>query len=160
MCKHSLGVWYNSIVSTSYKADLDLPRLTAELNWSSAETTATTSFPSNSSTATRAITDDFDVDFGVDEWHGTIAFIREGDRVFRTYFVDGRGDEAFVTTWNYLDITALGRQEDWEDAPDHVAQTPPYTWWKWHDAYDAPPAPEHLEQIARAPDAARREPGA
>ena len=95
------------------------------------------------------LTDDFDKDFGVDEWHGTNAFIREGDRVFRTYFVDGRGDEAFVTTWNYLDITALGRQEDWEDAPDHVAQTPPYTWWKWHDAYDAEVDVEHLEQIAR-----------
>lgn len=40
------------------------------------------------------ITGDFDVDFGVGEWHGTNAFIREGDQVFRTYFVNGRGDEA------------------------------------------------------------------
>ena len=31
------------------------------------------------------ITDDFDKDFDVDEWHGTNAFIREGDRIFRTY---------------------------------------------------------------------------
>lgn len=30
------------------------------------------------------ITDGFDADFGVDEWHGTNAFIRDGDRVFRT----------------------------------------------------------------------------
>jgi hypothetical protein len=30
-----------------------------------------------------AITDDFDTDFGVNEWHGTNAFIRDGDRVFR-----------------------------------------------------------------------------
>ena len=30
------------------------------------------------------ITDSFDRDFGVDEWHGTNAFIRDGDRVFRT----------------------------------------------------------------------------
>ncbi len=37
--------------------------------------------------------DDFDVDFGVDEWHGTNAFIRDGDRVFRTYFINNRGDE-------------------------------------------------------------------
>jgi len=29
------------------------------------------------------ITDNFDKDFGVDEWHGTNAFIRDGDRVFR-----------------------------------------------------------------------------
>ena len=40
------------------------------------------------------ITDDFDADFGVDEWHGTNAFIRDGDRVFRTYFINNRGDEA------------------------------------------------------------------
>ena len=39
------------------------------------------------------LTDDFDADFGVDQWHGTNAFIREGDRIFRTYFVDDRGDE-------------------------------------------------------------------
>jgi predicted dithiol-disulfide oxidoreductase (DUF899 family) len=81
------------------------------------------------------ITDDFDVDFGVKDWHGTTAFIRDGDRVFRTYFINGRGDEVFVTTWNLLDITALGRQEDWEDSPDGYPQTPPYEWWRWHDTY-------------------------
>ena len=59
------------------------------------------------------VTDDFDADFGVHEWHGTNAFIRDGDRVFRTYFVDARGDEAMGSTWSYLDITALGRQEEW-----------------------------------------------
>src|ERR1044071_8296353 len=38
--------------------------------------------------------DDFDADHGVDEWHGTNAFIRDDDgNVFRTYFVNGRGDE-------------------------------------------------------------------
>src|SRR4051812_3120439 len=52
------------------------------------------------------LTDDFDKDFGVDEWHGTNAFIRDGERVFRTYFVDSRGDEAMGSTWSYLDITA------------------------------------------------------
>ena len=45
------------------------------------------------------ITDDFDADFGVDEWHGTNAFIREGDQIFRTYFIDSRGDEAMGSTW-------------------------------------------------------------
>jgi predicted dithiol-disulfide oxidoreductase (DUF899 family) len=79
------------------------------------------------------LTDDFDRDFDVDEWHGTNAFIRDGDRVFRTYFVDARGDEAMGSTWNYLDITALGRQEEWEDSPDGYPQTSPYQWWIWHD---------------------------
>jgi predicted dithiol-disulfide oxidoreductase (DUF899 family) len=46
----------------------------------------------------------------VDEWHGTNAFIRDGDTVFRTYFVNNRGDEAMGSTWSYLDLTALGRQ--------------------------------------------------
>src|SRR5437868_4273400 len=79
------------------------------------------------------ITDSFDKDFGVDEWHGTNAFIRDGDRVFRTYFINNRGDEAMGSTWSYLDITALGRQEEWEDSPDGYPQTPPYKWWAWHD---------------------------
>src|SRR5215216_5695799 len=54
-------------------------------------------------------------------------------RVFRTYFVNLRGDEALGSTWSYLDMTALGRQEDWEDSPDGYPQGPPYEWWTWHD---------------------------
>ena len=81
------------------------------------------------------LTDDFDKDFGVDQWHGHNAFIREGGRIFRTYFVDARGDEQLGSTWSYLDITALGRQEQWEDSPDGYPQTPPYQWWNYHDAY-------------------------
>ena len=64
-----------------------------------------------------SITDDFDADFGVDQMHGTNVLIRDGDRIFRTYFVTDRGDEQMGNTWNYLDITALGRQEEWEDSP-------------------------------------------
>jgi predicted dithiol-disulfide oxidoreductase (DUF899 family) len=79
------------------------------------------------------ITDSFDADFGVDEWHGTNAFIREDDRIFRTYFLNNRGDEALGSTWSYLDITALGRQEEWEDSPEGYPQTPPYRWWRYHD---------------------------
>jgi predicted dithiol-disulfide oxidoreductase (DUF899 family) len=81
------------------------------------------------------ITDDFDTDYGVGEWHGTNAFIREGDDIFRTYFIDSRGDEHMGSTWSYLDITALGRQEEWEDSPEGYPQTPPYQWWNLHDEY-------------------------
>ncbi|MBN1530748.1 MAG: DUF899 domain-containing protein [Thermoleophilaceae bacterium] len=81
------------------------------------------------------LTDDFDADFGVGEWHGTNAFLREGDDVFRTYFIDSRGDEHMGSTWAYLDITALGRQEEWEDSPAGYPQGPPYRWWNYHDAY-------------------------
>jgi predicted dithiol-disulfide oxidoreductase (DUF899 family) len=83
------------------------------------------------------ITDEFDTDHDVREWHGTNAFYRDDeDRIFRTYFIDGRGDEQMGSTWNYLDITALGRQEEWEDSPEGYPQTPPYTWWNRHDEYD------------------------
>ena len=83
------------------------------------------------------LTDDFDADFDVGEWHGTNAFIRDGERIFRTYFIDSRGDEAMGSTWSYLDITALGRQEEWEDSPEGYPQTPPYGWWNYHDRYGA-----------------------
>jgi predicted dithiol-disulfide oxidoreductase (DUF899 family) len=83
------------------------------------------------------ITDDFDKDFGVDEWHGHNAFVRDGERIFRTYLIDSRGDEAMGTTWSYLDMTALGRQEEWEESPEGYPQTPPYQWWNYHDAYRA-----------------------
>ncbi|MFJ6636821.1 DUF899 domain-containing protein [Streptomyces sp. NPDC091376] len=93
------------------------------------------------------ITDAFDTDFGVDEWHGTNAFIRDGDSVFRTYFINARGDEALGSTWSYLDMTALGRQEEWEDSPAGYPRTPPYAWWNWHDEYgDAGPAPERVDR--------------
>ncbi len=52
--------------------------------------------------------DSFDVDFGVDQWHGHNAFFRDGDKVFRTYFINSRGDEAMGSVWSYLDMTALG----------------------------------------------------
>ena len=81
------------------------------------------------------LTDSFDADFGVDEWHGTNVFLRERERVFRTYFVNARGDEALGTAWAYLDITALGRQEEWEDSPEGYPQTRAYEWWRRHDEY-------------------------
>ena len=83
------------------------------------------------------ITDSFDKDFGVDEWHGTNAFFRDGDRIFRTYFINNRGDEAMGSLWSYLDLTALGRQEEWEDSPEGYPQSAPYQWWNWHDEYAA-----------------------
>ncbi len=99
------------------------------------------------------ITDDFDKDFDVGEWHGTNAFIREGDEIFRTYFVNERGDEAMGSTWNYLDITALGRQEEWEDSPEGYPQTAPNEWMRRHDEYDEPAgsasANEMAEQVER-----------
>jgi predicted dithiol-disulfide oxidoreductase (DUF899 family) len=49
------------------------------------------------------------------ELHGTSVFLRDGDRVFHTYSTYGRGTEQVGGTHYYLDMTALGRQEDWEE---------------------------------------------
>ena len=95
------------------------------------------------------LTDDFDADHDVAEWHGTNVFYRDDDdRAFRTYFTDGRGDEALGGTWAYLDLTALGRQEDWEDSPDGYPQTPANVWLRRHDEYDAAPGSEAAEAMA------------
>ena len=107
-----------TLVFASRAPQTDIARLKARMGWEMPWYT---------------ITDSFDADFGVDEWHGTNAFIRDGNNVFRTYFINNRGDEQMGSTWNYLDITALGRQEEWEDSPEGYPQTPPYEWWIWHD---------------------------
>ena len=103
------------------------------------------------------LTDSFDADFGVDEWHGHNAFIRDGERVYRTYFINSRGDEAIGTVWSFLDMTALGRQETWEDSPTGYPQERPYKWWNWHDSYvpGAPPDPKWVE-VSDAGEAAFR----
>ena len=88
------------------------------------------------------ITDSFDVDFGVGEWHGHNAFIRNGEQIFRTYLINSRGDEAIGTVWSFLDMTALGRQEEWEDSPNGYPQERPYKWWNWHDSYTPNAAPD------------------
>ena len=96
------------------------------------------------------ITDEWDADFGVDEYHGTNAFFRDGDRVFRTYFLNNRGDEALGSTWSYLDMSALGRQETWEDSPEGYPQSAPYDWWNWHDNYDHPEQTQGAYWAAKA----------
>ncbi|HWT19560.1 MAG TPA: thioredoxin family protein [Variovorax sp.] len=105
------------------------------------------------------LTDSFDADFGVHEWHGTNVFYRDaGDRVFRTYFLNNRGDEQMGNTWNYLDITPLGRQEVWEDSPEGYPQTPTYKWWNWHDNYAEEAVPDKKwVEISTAGEAAFRE---
>ncbi len=106
------------------------------------------------------ITDEFDTDFEVGEWHGTNAFIRNGDRIFRTYFINNRGDEQMGGTWNYLDITALGRQETWEESPPGYPQAPPYKWWNWHDSYEPGAEPDkEWVRVSDAGEAAFRDSG-
>ena len=83
---------------------------------------------------------DFNVDFGLTtdsgETFGLSVFIRDGDDIYRSYFMSGRGVEALGSVWTFLDLTPFGRQENWEDSPDGRPQTPPYQWWRRHDEYE------------------------
>jgi len=92
---------------------------------------------------------DFNVDFGVGpqepqperhqdgETFGLSVFLRDGERVFRTYFTDRRGVEPLSSNWALLDLTPLGRQEEWEDSPQNRPQSAPYQWWRLHDGYES-----------------------
>jgi predicted dithiol-disulfide oxidoreductase (DUF899 family) len=52
---------------------------------------------------------------------GRSCFLREGDSVFHTYSVYARGLEAVGGSYYFLDETALGRQEDWEEPKGRAA---------------------------------------
>ena len=82
---------------------------------------------------------DFNRDFGMTtdqgEKAGVSVFLRDGDRVYRTYFTTERGVEALGSVWTFLDLTPFGRQETWEDSPEGRPQTKPYAWWRRHDDY-------------------------
>ena len=46
-------------------------------------------------------------------------------------------------------MTALGRQEKWEDSPEGYPQTPPYEWWRLHDEYAEPaPSPSQRDSMS------------
>jgi predicted dithiol-disulfide oxidoreductase (DUF899 family) len=109
-----------TLVFTSRAPQPDIERVKARMGWSMPWYT---------------ITDSFDADFGVAEWFGTNAFIRDGDSVYRTYFVNDREHEPIGGTLSSLDFTALGRQEDWEDSPDGYPQVPRFSWLNRHDEY-------------------------
>jgi len=131
-----------TLVFVSRAPQADIARLKAQMDWKMPWYT---------------LTDGFDADFGVDEWHGTNVFYRDGGRIFRTYFLNNRGDEQMGGTWNYLDITPLGRQEVWEDSPEGYPQTPTYKWWNWHDSYVPDAAPDRKwVEISDAGEAAFR----
>ena len=69
------------------------------------------------------------------EQPGVNVFLRVGDAVFHTYSAYARGHEPLVGTYNHLDLTPFGRQEDREDSPDGWPQTPMYGWIRHHDKY-------------------------
>ena len=65
----------------------------------------------------------------MDELPGLSAFLRRGDEVFHTYSTYSRGLDLLLNTYNYLDLTPLGRHED--GLPWSMA------WVRHHDRYGA-----------------------
>jgi predicted dithiol-disulfide oxidoreductase (DUF899 family) len=51
-------------------------------------------------------------------WFGMqVCYLRDGERVFETYWSSGRAAEVFAPSYGLLDMTVYGRQETWEDSP-------------------------------------------
>ena len=62
------------------------------------------------------------------EMPGLSVFLRDGDSVFHTYSTYQRGLDLLLNTYNYLDLTPLGRQEDGDRTQG---------WIRHHDKYPA-----------------------
>ena len=54
-----------------------------------------------------------------------VCYVRDGDRVFETYWTTGRGVEAMDYSYALMDLTVYGRQETWQDSPAGWPQTWP-----------------------------------
>jgi predicted dithiol-disulfide oxidoreductase (DUF899 family) len=80
----------------------------------------------------------FNRDFGLTtdkgENFGLSVFIHDGKDIYQTYHTGGRGTEG-LTSGTLLDLTPLGRQEEWEDSPAGGLRTKPFVWWRRHDEY-------------------------
>jgi predicted dithiol-disulfide oxidoreductase (DUF899 family) len=69
------------------------------------------------------------------EVHGVSVFLRDGNgSVFHTYSTYARGPDPLLGTYNWLDLTPLGRQEDWEK-PAGRSNSPFMAWLRHHDRY-------------------------
>ncbi len=78
-------------------------------------------------------TTEFAEDCGAGQGFGISVFLRDGERVFRTYFTTDRGGEFVVSTLRWLDLTPFGRQEAWEESGR--GDSGPGSWWRLHDEY-------------------------
>jgi predicted dithiol-disulfide oxidoreductase (DUF899 family) len=53
-----------------------------------------------------------------------VCYLRQGSRVFETYWTTRRGVEAMDNSYRLLDLSVYGRQEAWEDSPVGWTQQP------------------------------------
>ncbi|MGH7308530.1 MAG: DUF899 domain-containing protein [Candidatus Rokuibacteriota bacterium] len=69
------------------------------------------------------------------ESHGLSVFLRDGAELFHAYSTYARGTDLLAGTYNYLDLTPMGRQEDWEEPPGR-SDSSFLAWVRHHDRYE------------------------
>jgi predicted dithiol-disulfide oxidoreductase (DUF899 family) len=74
-----------------------------------------------------------DVDAAPGEGFAVNVFLRDGEKVYRTWHTNGRGTEQLSYTFALVDILPWGRQEDWQDSPEGWPQSP-----AWSRTLDSP----------------------
>jgi predicted dithiol-disulfide oxidoreductase (DUF899 family) len=84
--------------------------------------------------------DDFSPDFGVEEWFGLNVFLRDGDDVYRTYFLQHGAMVQFIGShWSLWSLAPYGTQSEQEDLPEGWPVAPDSFWFHRHDEFDSPP---------------------
>ena len=83
--------------------------------------------------------DSFTEDFGATEWFALNVFLRDGDEVFRTYFLqNGTMVSHIGSVSSLLAMTPYGGQMEGEDVPDGWPQMSTSYWMRRHDEFDEP----------------------
>lgn len=84
-------------------------------------------------------TPSFTSDFGATEWFALNVFLRDGDTVYRTYFLQNGTVVGGIGSVNsLLSLTPYGSQMEGEDVPDGWPQAPHAFWMRRHDEYTEP----------------------
>jgi predicted dithiol-disulfide oxidoreductase (DUF899 family) len=87
----------------------------------------------------------FSADFGVKEWFGFNVFLRDGNDVYRTYFLQhGAMVQWIGSIWSLWSLTPYGGQSDDEELPEGWPRAPQSFWFRRHDEFDEPPPSARL----------------
>ncbi len=93
-------------------------------------------------------TDSFTADCDAQEWFALNVFLRDGDDVYRTYFLQNGGMVSRIgSVSSLLDLTPYGGQIEGEDVPDGWPQEKFSYWMRRHDEF------HEQAPVARAADA-------
>ena len=85
------------------------------------------------------LTDSFKEDFGATEWFALNVFLRDGDDIYRTYFLQhGPMVSQIGSVQSLAGLAPYGGQIETEDVPDGWPQAPHSFWIRCHDEFDEP----------------------